>query len=200
MQLSGEAYSKRLETFSHFTLVLIVTVDSMSREIVYKGHDITTDSELTEEQVIEKLIELIDSNPTQSPPASYEDALEIVCDALEQGCFASLYKILDKNATLIYVDDDKCITGIRDIINFLVKERLDHLYCSDEKTITCDILKVDKGERYGVGEKCILSIYLFENGEKEYHIIKVHFANGLINKLEVFHPFGPLQLVAEQEV
>ena len=197
MRLSGDAYSKRLKSFSHFTLVLIAMVDGMSREVVYKGHDITTDSELTEEQVIEKLLELINSNPKALQPISYEDALEIVCGTLEQGYFTSLYEILDSNVTLVLVDEDKRIYGIRDVINFLVQIGLDHDYLTTEDT-TCDILKVAEGNRYGIGEKCILLTYHLKNGEREHHVIKVQLANGIINKLEMFRPYGPLRLVAEE--
>ena len=197
MRLSGDAYSKRLESFSHFTLVLIAMVDGMSREDAYKGSDITTDSELTEEQVIDKLLELINSNPKAKQPVSYEDALEIVCGALDQGYFTSLYEILDSSVTLVLVDEDKRIYGIRDVINFLVQKGLDHSYLTTEAT-TCDILKVAKGNRYGIGEKCILLTYNLKNGERENYVIKVHFANGAINELEVFYPYGPLRLVAEE--
>ena len=190
MRLSGDEYSKRLESFSHYTLVLISTVHGLSRESVEKLHDVTTDSELTEEQVIEQLVEIIDADSEPNSPISYEDALEIVCDALEEGYFASLYQILDKNATLLFVDDNKCIDGIRDIINFLVKERHDHVYPSDKKTITCDILKVVEGERYGIGEKCILLIYHLKNGERQHHIIKIQISDGLINKLDFYHPYS----------
>lgn len=198
MRLSGDAYSKRLQSFSHFTAVLITMVDSMDRESVYKGLDITTDSELTEEQVIEKLLELINSIPKSLQPVSYKEALEIVCDAVEQGYFAPLYKILDSDVTLVLVGEDKCIDGIRDVINFLVQKRCDHGYLSDTEDTTCDILTVAEGERYGVGEKCILLTYHLKSSARENHIIKVHFANGIINKLEIFHPYGPVRLVAEE--
>ena len=141
MRLSGDAYSKRLESFSPFTLVLITAVDSMSRECVYKGLDITTDSNLTEEQVIEKLLELINSNPKALNPVSYGDALEIVCDALEQRYYTSLYRILDSSVSLTLVDEDKRIYGIRDVINFLVQKGLAHDYLTTEDK-TCDILTI----------------------------------------------------------
>ena len=121
-----------------------------------------------------------------------------MCGAIEKGYFCNLYDILDRNATLILVDDGKCFNGNREIINFLVQERFDHMYYSDEKTITCDILKIVKGERYGVGEKCILLIYHLQSGEREHRVIKVYSTNGIINKLEFYHPYGPLRLIAEE--
>ena len=199
MRLQGEEYSKRLETFSSFTMVLIMSINGISKEAAHKAGDITTDSELTEKEIVEKLLELRSSYSKSLPPVSYDDALEIVCDALSQGYFGSLFEILDSNATLIFVDEDNCISGNRDIINVLVKERCDHLYCSDEETITCDILRIVKGARYGVGVKCILLTYHLENGERQNHVIKVHFDNGQIVKLEVFYPYGPLHLVADEE-
>ena len=66
MRLSGEDYSKRLRSFSHFTLVLMSEVQSISKNAAEKGLGITTNSELNEEQVIEKLIEIINANPKQS--------------------------------------------------------------------------------------------------------------------------------------
>ena len=197
MRLSGPDYSKRLEAFSCFTLVLMSVINSVSREIVYKGHDITTDSDLTEEEIISKLIELLDANLELPSPVSCDDALAILCDALEEGYFCSLYKILNRNATLVLIDEERQIDGVRDIINFLVKERSDHLYPSDDVTITCNILKVTEGERYSIGEKCILLVYHLDNGQKEHHVIKVHTANDRINKIEIFHPRGPLCLEAE---
>lgn len=198
MRLSGDAYSKKLESFSHFTSVLIAIVDGMSREIVYKGLDITTDSEMTEEQVIEKLLELINSTPKALKSVSYEDALKIVCGALEEGYFTSLYEILDSTVILVLVDDDKRIDGIRDVINFLVQKRLDHCYITDTEDTTCDILKVAEGNHCAVGEKCILLTYHLKSGKREHHVIKVHFANGTIYKIEMFRPYGPLRLVAEE--
>ena len=123
MRLQGEEYSKRLETFSSFTMVLIMSINGISKEAAHKAVDITTDSELTEKEIVEKLLELRSSYSKSLPPVSYDDALEIVCDALSQGYFGSLFEILDSNATLIFVDEDNCISGNRDIINVLVKER-----------------------------------------------------------------------------
>jgi len=58
MRLKGEAYSKRLEAFSTPTLQLLSDVRVISREAAYKASDITTNSELTEEQVVEQLKKL----------------------------------------------------------------------------------------------------------------------------------------------
>ena len=48
MRLSGKEYSERLASFSHFTLVLIVTIDSMSKECALKTSEITSNSDLKE--------------------------------------------------------------------------------------------------------------------------------------------------------
>ena len=84
--------------------------------------------DLTEEQVIEKLLELIRSCPDCSPYVTYSEALKIVCEALAEGYFASLYKIVERDADLVFVDEDKCISGERDIFNFLVQEIKEHRY------------------------------------------------------------------------
>ena len=58
MMLEGEAYSRRLESFSDATMQLILDVDSMNKTNAIESNRITADSELTEEEVVEKLKEL----------------------------------------------------------------------------------------------------------------------------------------------
>lgn len=58
MRLKGKNLDERLAKYSRSTLVLISEIMRLSRETVYKMLDITTDSELNEEQVVEKLLEL----------------------------------------------------------------------------------------------------------------------------------------------
>ena len=62
MRLSGEEYSKRLEEFSYDTLLLMSELMKSTREKAIKMSDITTDSTLTEEQVVEKLSLLLSSH------------------------------------------------------------------------------------------------------------------------------------------
>lgn len=64
MRLRGEAYSERLEALSTPTLQLLSEVQSLSREAAYKASDITTNSELTEEEVVKQLQELKKSYST----------------------------------------------------------------------------------------------------------------------------------------
>lgn len=72
MRLRGEEYSKRLQQFSDDTIRLISDINNgNNREIAIKMSDITTDSELTEEQVVEKLLELKASNTRNSPLSPY---------------------------------------------------------------------------------------------------------------------------------
>ena len=61
MRLSGQAYSDRLEKYSHSTLQLITDISSMKKEVVLKAHEITTNSELSEEEVVARLQELKES-------------------------------------------------------------------------------------------------------------------------------------------
>ena len=197
MKLHGDDYSKRLESFSMFTTVLISGIHK-TKEMAHKATDIISDSDLSEEQVQELLLQLIHSDDSPSPRFSHNDAMEIVCDALEHGYMYSLFEILNDTATLIMVDDDNQISGVRNIIEFLANERFNHLYPSDKETITCDILRVAKGVRYGVGEKCILLTYHLQNGERQNYIIKVHCENNRICQLEMFYPYGPLHLVADE--
>ncbi|MBO5206887.1 MAG: hypothetical protein J6C09_04810 [Clostridia bacterium] len=58
MRLNGEAYSRRLQEYSNATLQLSLEIDGISKEAALKCSDIMTDSELTEEQVVEKLLEI----------------------------------------------------------------------------------------------------------------------------------------------
>ena len=55
MRLKGQDYEERLEVFSHSTLALISEIMALPKEIYEKGRDITTNSELNEEEVVEQL-------------------------------------------------------------------------------------------------------------------------------------------------
>ena len=59
MRLKGEAYSRRLEEYSTSTLRLISKVDTTSKKLAIQSTAITTNSELTEEQVVAQLKELL---------------------------------------------------------------------------------------------------------------------------------------------
>ena len=59
MKLSGEAYRKRLREYSDDTIRLISLTHALDREDLYAATDISTNSELNEEQVAEQLKELI---------------------------------------------------------------------------------------------------------------------------------------------
>ena len=63
MRLSGEAYSKRLRSYSDDTIRLIADINNgCSKKVVYEKTDITTNSELSEEEVVEKLKALLESS------------------------------------------------------------------------------------------------------------------------------------------
>ncbi|MBR7164766.1 MAG: hypothetical protein IKD18_00665 [Clostridia bacterium] len=62
MRMSGEEYSKRLEGFSDDTLRLISEVNrTIPRNKVREAIDIRTDPNLNEEQIVQKLKELLAS-------------------------------------------------------------------------------------------------------------------------------------------
>ena len=61
MRLNAKEYRKRLRGYSYDTIHLISQTHAFDREDLYAATDITTDSELNEEQVAEKLKELIKS-------------------------------------------------------------------------------------------------------------------------------------------
>ena len=63
MRLSGQAYSKRLRNYSDDTIRLISDINNgCSKKVAYKMTDITTDSELSEEEVVERLEALLKAN------------------------------------------------------------------------------------------------------------------------------------------
>lgn len=63
MRLSGEAYSKRLRSYSDDTIRLIADINNgCSKKVVYEKTDITTNSELSEEEVAEKLKALLEAS------------------------------------------------------------------------------------------------------------------------------------------
>ena len=59
MILSGEAFSQRLRAFSDSTMQLIMDVNCASLQIALKSDKIVANSELTEEQVVAALKELL---------------------------------------------------------------------------------------------------------------------------------------------
>lgn len=58
MMLDGEAYSRRLESFSDSTIQLMVDLMAYTRDIDIKMTDLSAEDSLTEEQLVEKLLEL----------------------------------------------------------------------------------------------------------------------------------------------
>ena len=58
MYLNAEEYEQRLEAYTNSTLRLIMDINSTSKEAASEALKITTNSELTEEQVVEQLKKL----------------------------------------------------------------------------------------------------------------------------------------------
>ena len=57
MIVSGEAFSRRLESYSDDTLMLISSFDQISKELALKALEIVATTD-TEEEVVRKLLEL----------------------------------------------------------------------------------------------------------------------------------------------
>ena len=55
--MNGEEFSKRIETFTDTTIELIMDMTGTSKEMARKTLDIVSNPKLTEEQVVEKLLE-----------------------------------------------------------------------------------------------------------------------------------------------
>ena len=66
MRLSGEAYSQRLRSYKTSTILLIHKADQLPIELTRIAEDIIADPQLTEEEVAEKLRELIASHSTKT--------------------------------------------------------------------------------------------------------------------------------------
>ena len=60
MRLKGKDYEQRLREYSRSTIQLIMDINHTTKEAALKKLDITTDSELTEEQVVERLKKLLE--------------------------------------------------------------------------------------------------------------------------------------------
>jgi len=58
MRVQGEEYSRRLRGYSDYTIQLIMDIYNINREAAYKANDITTNSELSEKEVVKQLEEL----------------------------------------------------------------------------------------------------------------------------------------------
>ena len=80
MQLNGEAYSNRLEAYTDDTIFLIATINNTCERFEQlKMTEIISDSELTEEQVAEKLRELLkeyqEKKKAKSKPIPTEEVM-----------------------------------------------------------------------------------------------------------------------------
>ena len=136
-------------------------------------------------------------NLSNSRPLSYEDSLFCVLQAFEMGLTYPLYEILDKDAIIEYVDENKTVCGSRKIIEHIENDGTDRV-CVNNQKVFCDIMRIAEGDRYGVGEKCILISYEQQNEVKK-RIVKIKYADGKIRRIEVFIPYGPLRLEYDED-
>ena len=196
MRLSGDAYSKRLESLSDYAIILLSKCQLMTKDTVYNSLDIIGEPNLNDEQVIDKLTELISNEAELFIPLSYDTLLQVLCDGIEHGYFSMLYDYLEEKAVLELLDEGKSIVGKRYVLEFFLKKRRE---CFDDEHIMCDVMKVAEGARYGIGEKCILITYPFENEKNQYHLLKVYDSNSKIYKLELYQQLRSLRLVEDEE-
>ena len=136
-------------------------------------------------------------NLSNSRPLSYEDSLFCVLQAFEMGLTYPLYEILDKDAIIEYVDENKTVCGSRKIIEHIENDGTDRV-CVNNQKVFCDIMRIAEGDRYGVGEKCILIHYERQN-EVKNRIVKIKYDDGKIRRIEVFIPYGPLRLEYDED-
>ena len=67
MRLRGEKYSRRLREYTDSTMQLIMDIGGISKEAAVKRNEITTNSELNEEQVVEALKKLKAEHEARTP-------------------------------------------------------------------------------------------------------------------------------------
>ena len=89
MRLQGDDYSKRLESYAYDTIFLMSKCMGMPKEFNYRMHDITTDSELNEEEVAKRLRDLIGTaiiETFEKSEPSLDGAKIVIGDPEECGC------------------------------------------------------------------------------------------------------------------
>ena len=127
---------------------------------------------------------------------SYEDALDIVCDAFEFGYTYPLYDLLNDSSILL--KEEHSITGKWDIIEYIESIGSHRInYC--HQNVECDITKVEEGKDYQKDDIYILLVYLEYEEEKKLHdswLLKIYFDDNIIHKIEFSKPKGGLRLTA----
>ncbi len=129
---------------------------------------------------------------------TYSGMLALVRDAFEFGDTCPLYWILAEDAVLEFEDEHGCFRGRRKIVEFIEEEGVRHVHSRKEK-IFCDVCRVDEGERYGVGDLCLLLGYEDRNGRSWHYVVKLHEKDGRITRLRLFNAIGPLKLSVANE-
>lgn len=126
---------------------------------------------------------------------TYDDVLEVVCDAFEFGYTYPLYDLLDDESTL--TNGETTAVGKWDVIEFIENDGSYRVHSCKEK-VSCNITKVEEGKDYQKDD-----IYILLNYEKEesneYWLVKVVFDGNAIRSLDISKPKGGLKLVSIEE-
>ena len=126
--------------------------------------------------------------PTQ---CSYNDVLNIVCDAFEFGYTYPLYDLLDDDSML--VKDEQTVIGKWGIIEYIENDGAHRVHSCKQK-VECNIAKVASGKGY---QKDDIYIYLGYKGDSwEHWIVKVLFDGTTIRNIEFSKPRAGLDLVS----
>ena len=128
---------------------------------------------------------------------TYSDALKIVYDAFAYGYTCPLYEIIAPNAILSIEDSNQLFEGRSNVINYIENDGSARVHVKKQK-VSCDILRIAEGERYGIGDLCILLSYECEDETINHYIIKVRFENEHIQEIKIFTAKGPLRLIADE--
>lgn len=128
------------------------------------------------------------------------DEFHIMREAVKDGYTLPLYDILSDDAVLDFEDGTVVIKGKQAIIEAIENygEERSH---PNGSAISCDIVRVTEGERYGVGEKCLVIFYHDREyntssrkiQDAKYHIayiVKIQCKEGKIEAIKGLIPKG----------
>lgn len=130
----------------------------------------------------------------QHQTLTYNEVLEVICDAFEFGYTYPLYDLLNDDSIL--VSTEKTITGRWGIIEYIENDGAYRVLSCNQK-VECNITKVEEGNGYQKDD-----VYIFLKYEKEesneYWLVKVLFDDNIIHSIEVSMPKEGLKLIAEE--
>ncbi len=126
---------------------------------------------------------------------TYEDALNTLRDAFKFGRTRPLYDVIADNAALKFDEDADILYGRDKIIRYIEDYGSFRVNVNEDK-VFCDVLRIAEGERYGIGDLCLLLCYESKNAKKVRFVIKVLFLEGQIQAIKIFAALSSLRLTS----